>query len=45
MIYRGGRGSPAPFDATTATVPPHDHPDQPLAATCRKGPGPTSSAT
>ena len=31
MIYRGGRGEPAPFDATTTTTPPHDHPDQPYA--------------
>ena len=31
MIYRGGRGEPAPFDATTHTTPPHDHPDQPCA--------------
>ncbi len=39
MIYRGGRGTPAPFDSTTSTVPPHDHADQPLADYLPQGAG------
>ena len=39
LIYRGGRGQSAPFDATTATVPPHDHPDQPFNAHLPQGAG------
>lgn len=30
MVVRSRAGEPAPFDATTRTVPPHDHPDQPI---------------
>ena len=39
MVYRGGRGTPAPFDAMTSTVPPHDHPDQPFADYLPQGAG------
>ena len=39
MVYRGGRGVPAPFDLSTVTVPPHDHPDQPLANFLPRGAG------
>lgn len=39
MVYRGGRGASAPFDAATVTVPPHDHPDQPIEPYLPTGPG------
>ncbi len=39
MIYRGGRGAPAPFGDATRTVPPHDHPDQPIEPYLPEGPG------
>ena len=39
MVYRGNRGVPAPFDDATRTVPPHDHPDQPIEPYLPTGPG------
>ncbi len=39
MVYRGGRGVPAPFDSTTATIPPHDHADEPIDLHLPQGAG------
>ncbi len=39
MVFRGGRGVEPPFDASTKTVPPHDHPDQPFANYLPSGAG------
>lgn len=38
LIYRS-RGEPAPFDAGTKTVPPHDIPEQPIDPHLPQGPG------
>lgn len=39
MIYRGTADSPAPFDQTTLTTPPHDVPDRPAGDYLPKGAG------
>ncbi len=39
MIFRGGRGMNAPFDSTTATIPPHDHADEPIEPHLPQGAG------
>jgi len=39
MVYRGGRGVPAPFDSSTTTVPPHDHADEPVELYLPQGAG------
>ena len=38
LVYRS-RGEPAPFDSQTATVAPHDIPDQPIESHLPRGPG------